>query len=150
MAINTSFADYLADWRRLLKLLEVNVLDGLIPDMPALRAALEDVLARLERTVAQQDSIRAESKDNAEESRALVRSGSDVALQIRAAIRSHLGPRNPMLTEFRVRVLAPRRPKPTAPEAKAEPKARRSRRRKAKAEAETAEAEPKEPEPAAP
>lgn len=149
MVRNTSFADYLADWRRLLKLLEVNVLDGLIPDMPALRAALEDALIRLERTVAQQDSIRAESKDNAEESRALVRTGSDVALQLRAALRAHLGPRNPMLAEFRVRVLAPRRPKPAEPEVKAEPSARRSRRRKAKAGTEVeAEAEPKEPEPA--
>jgi hypothetical protein len=148
MVRNTSLADYLADWRRLLKLLEVNVLDGLIPDMPALRSQLQDILARLEQTIAQQDSIRAESKDNAEESRALVRSGSDLALQLRAAIRAHLGPRNPMLAEFRVRVLAPRRPKPSAPEVKAEPKARRLRRRGAKAEAET-EAEAKAPEPAA-
>jgi hypothetical protein len=127
------------------------VREGLIPDMPALRSALEDALVRLERTSAQQDAIRAESKDNAAESRALVQSGSDVALQLRAAIRSHLGPRNPMLAEFRVRVLGPRRPKPAAPEEKAEPAARRRNRRGAKAEVETEvkEAEPKEPVPAA-
>src|SRR5688500_16534464 len=109
MATNKSLADYMADWRRLLSLLMVNVSEGLIPDMPVLRSALQDALSRLEQTSAQQDAIRAESKDNAAESRALVRSGSDVALQLRAAIRSHLGPRNPMLAEFRVRVLAPRR-----------------------------------------
>jgi hypothetical protein len=142
-----SLADYMADWRRLLNLLAANVKDGLIPDMPVLRSALENALVRLEQTSAQQDAIRAESKDNAEESRALVRTGSDMALQLRAAIRAHLGPRNPMLTEFRVRMLAPRRPKPTAPEEKAEPAARR-RGRRAKAEPEP-EAEPKEPEPAA-
>lgn len=144
-----SIADYLADWRRLLSLLEANVNEGLIPDMPALRAALQETLVRLEQTSAQQDSIRAEAKDNAAESRDLLRRGADVALQLRAAIRAHLGPRNPMLTEFRVRVLAPRRPKPAEPEEKAEPSARRrSRRSKAKAEAE-AETETKEPEPAA-
>lgn len=147
MVRNTSLADHMADWRRLLSLLEVNVNEGWIPDMPALRTTLQDILVRLERSVAQQDAIRAESKDNAEETRTLVRSGSDAALQLRAAIRSHLGPRNPMLTEFRVRVLAPRRPKPAAPEKKAQPSARR-RGRKAKAETEI-EAEPKEPEPAA-
>lgn len=147
MAKSTSLADYMTDWRRLLKLLEVNVLDGLIPDMPALRDALADALVRLERTSAQQDAIRAESKDNAAETRAVVQAGSDLALQLRAAIRAHLGPRNPMLAEFRVRVLAPRRPKPVEPEEKAEPSARRrSRRAKARAEA---EAETEEPEPAA-
>jgi hypothetical protein len=145
-----SLADYMADWRRLLSLLAANVKDGLIPDMPVLRSALENALVRLEQTSAQQDAIRAESKDNAEESRALVRTGSDMALQLRAAIRAHLGPRNPMLAEFRVRVLAPRRPKPATPEEKATAAARRRRSRaaKAEAEAETA-AEPKEPEPAA-
>jgi len=136
MAKSTSLADYMADWRRLLSLLMFNVSEGLIPDMPALRKLLEDALARLERTSAQQDAIRAESKDNAAESRALVQTGSDVALQLRAAIRAHLGPRNPMLSEFRVRVLAPRRPKPATPEEKAELTARRRRRRGAKAEPE--------------
>ena len=148
MALSRSLADYMADWRRLLKLLEVNVLDGLVPDMPTLRSALQDALSRLEQTSAQQDAIRAESKDNAAETRAVVQTGSDLALQLRAALRSHLGPRNPMLAEFRVRVLGPRRPKPAEPEVKAEPTARRRRRRGAKAEAET-EAEAKEPEPAA-
>jgi hypothetical protein len=142
MAPNRSLADYMADWRRLLSLLEVNVNEGLIPAMPALRDALENALVRLTQTSAQQDAIRAESKDNAAESRALVHAGSDAALQLRAAIRAHLGPRNPMLAEFRVRVLGPRRPKPAAPEVKAEPSARRSRRRRAKAEAEEEKAEP--------
>ena len=152
MAKSTSLADYMTDWRRLLSLLEVNVNEGLLPAMPDLRGALEDALTRLERSSAQQDAIRAESKDNAEESRTHVRAGSDVALQLRAAIRAHLGPRKPMLAEFRVPVLAPRRPKPAAPEAKAEPTARRRRRRgaKAKTEGETeGQTETKEPEPAA-
>ena len=148
MAKIRSLADFMADWRRLLSLLEINVKDGLIPDMPALRVALENALVRLTQTSTQQDAIRAESKDNAAESRELVHAGSDAALQLRAAIRAHLGPRNPMLAEFRVRVLGPRRPKPAAPEVKAEPTARRRGRRKAKAEAE-AEAET-EPEPVSP
>ncbi len=117
---NSSFADYLADWRRLLNLLEINVSQGLIPDMPVLRGALEAALVSLEQTTAQQDAIRGEAKDNAAMSREHLLLGSDAALQLRAAIRAHLGPRNPRLAEFRVRVLGPRRPKPTAPEATAE------------------------------
>lgn len=136
---NTSIADFIADWRRLLNLLEINVSEGLIPDMPVLRGGLEDALLRLEQSSAQQDAIRAESKDNAAESRALLQIGSDVALQIRAAIRAHLGPRNPKLAEFRVRVLEPRRPKPNPVEDKAEETARRGRRRGKKAEPEAPE-----------
>ena len=146
MAKITSLADYMTDWRRLLSLLDANVNEGSIPAMPELRGALENALVSLERSSAQQDAIRAESKDNAAESRALVHSGSDVALQLRAAIRAHLGPRNPMLAEFRVRVLSPRRPKPAAPEKKPEPAARRRGRRKAQAGTGTV---PKEAEPAA-
>ncbi|HEX5716744.1 MAG TPA: hypothetical protein VF179_11345 [Thermoanaerobaculia bacterium] len=128
MGVNTSFADYIADWRRLLHLLAINISQGLIPDMPVLRGALEAALVSLEQSTAQQDAIRGEAKDNAATSREHLQLGFDAALQLRAAIRSHLGPRNPKLTEFRVRVLGPRRPKPTLPEdirpgAKAKPEA---------------------------
>ncbi len=133
MPKNTSFADYMADWRRLLSLLEINVNEGLIPDMPVLRGALEAALVSLEQTTAQQDAIRGEAKDNAATSREHLLLGADAALQLRAAIRAHLGPRNPKLTEFRVRVLGPRRPKPAAPEDTATTTVRR-RRAKAKPE----------------
>ena len=142
MTRNTSFADYMADWRRLLSLLEINVSQGLLPDMPVLRGALEIALLSLEQTTAQQDSIRGEAKDNAEESRTHLLLGADAALQLRAAIRSHLGPRNPKLTEFRVRVLGPRRPKPALPEDTAPAAPRRDRRRR------RTKAKPEEPEPA--
>ena len=133
MGVSTSLADYMADWRRLLHLLEINVNLGLLPDMPALRGALEAALVSLENSSANQDAIRAESKDNAATSRDHLMLGADAALQLRSAIRSHLGPRNPKLAEFRVRVLGPRRPKPTAPEDTAEMTVRR-RRTKAKPE----------------
>jgi hypothetical protein len=136
---NTSFADYLADWRRLLNLLLINVAEGLIPDMPVLRGALEAAMVSLEQSTAHQDSIRADAKDNAAESRANLLLGADAALQLRAAIRSHLGPRNPKLAEFRVRVLSPRRPKPTAPEDTAEDKPQATPRRRAKAAPESSE-----------
>ena len=116
MVKSTSFADYMADWRRLLHLLAINISDGLLPDMPVLRGALEAALVSLEQSTAQQDAIRGEAKDNAATSREHLQLGSDAALQLRAAIRSHMGPRNPKLAEFRVRVLGPRRPKPTLPE----------------------------------
>lgn len=132
MVKSTSFADYMADWRRLLHLLEINVSLGLIPDMPVLRGALEAAMISLEQTTAQQDAIRGEARDNAAMSREHLMLGWDAALQLRAAIRAHLGPRNPKLVEFRVRVLGPRRPKPAAPEATAETKGRR--RSKAKPE----------------
>lgn len=104
---NTSFADFIADWRRLLVALEVNV--SALPDMSAQGTALTAIVTELEAAVTRQDAIRVESKENATEARQLIKQGSDVAIQIRSAVRSHLGPRNPKLAEFRVRVIGPRR-----------------------------------------
>lgn len=140
---NTSFADFIADWRRLLVALEVNVDD--LPDLSVQRPALESILAELEAVVTRQDAIRVESKENAAEARLLVKKGSDMALQIRSAMRAHLGVRNPKLAEFRVRVLGqPRRPPAeTPPPVEAKPPGRRRRRRRRGSKAEAEEAEPK-------
>ena len=46
--------------------------------------------------------------------------GRDVAIQLRAVIVSHLGPRNPKLAEFRVRYLG--KPVRKGEELKAKPK----------------------------
>ena len=43
-----SLADYMTDWRRLINLLDANVNEGLLPDMPVLRSQLEDALLSLE------------------------------------------------------------------------------------------------------
>lgn len=109
----TSFADYIADWRRLLVALEVNV--DALPDMAVQRPILEAIVLELETVITRQDAIRVESKENATEARQLVTKGADMAIQIRSAVRSHLGPRNPKLAEFRVRVIGPRK-RPSAEE----------------------------------
>ena len=145
MVRNTSFADYIADWRRLLVALEVNT--AALPDLSVQRPALEAIVTELEAVVTRQDAIRAESSENAQEARQLLKEGADVALQIRSAMRAHLGPRNPKLAEFRVRVLGVRRRAPAeeAPppvEAKA-PGGRRRRRRRRGSKAEAGQSEPK-------
>lgn len=115
MVRNTSFADFIADWRRLLVALEVNV--DALPDMSEQGPALDAIITELESVITRQDAIRVESKENATEARQLLKKGSDVAIQIRSMVRAHLGPRNPKLEEFRVRVLGVprRRPNPAEP-----------------------------------
>lgn len=114
MVRNSSFADFIADWRRLLVALEVNV--DALPDLSLQLPLLVAILAELEAVITRQDAIRVESKENAAEARDLLKRGSDVAIQIRAAVRAHLGPRNPKLAEFRVRVLGQPRRRPPAEE----------------------------------
>ena len=115
MARNSSFADFIADWRRLLAALDAN--PDSVPDLSTQRPAMESILDELEAVVTRQDAIRVDSKENASEARQLLQKGSDVAIQIRAALRAHFGPRNPKLAEFRVRVLGQprRRPNPEEP-----------------------------------
>lgn len=147
MAKFNSFADFIGDWRRLLAALDAN--PDALPDLSAQRPALEAVLKKLEEVSARQDALRVESKGNAAEARLLMQRGADLALQVRAAIRAHLGPRNPKLAEFRVRVLGGRRPRPV-PEEPTGTKApvRGRRRRGSQAEADTEAEAQEEPEPA--
>lgn len=101
-------------------------------------------MVALETVVTRQDAIRVEARENAAYARELLVRGADLARQIRAALRAHLGPRNPKLAEYRIQVLGQRRPQPDPEptEAVAEKSPGSSRRRR--------KPKPEEEEPAAP
>ena len=119
MPKSSSFADYIADWRRLLAAIDAN--PDSIPDFSGQRTSFETVLDKLEEGAARQDAIRVSSKINAAENRALLQQGADLALQLRSALRAHLGPRHPKLGEFRIRVLGRPRRRRAEPEAESAP-----------------------------
>ena len=77
--------------------------------------ALSEVLAEVQSVVARQDYHRAGLRGETRRLRELLTDGRDNALRIRAAIRSHLGPRQEKLAEFRIPVLGRNRPVSTQP-----------------------------------
>ena len=98
-----SFADYLTAWTRLLQVIQANV--SILPDLTVLTAVLQALVDEMSLLTARQDAHRASLRADTQRLRELMVRGRDSALQLRGSIVSHLGPRNPKLTEFRVRPL---------------------------------------------
>ena len=118
---NRSIADFIMYWTRLLQATTAN--ESILPDLTQLKGALQGVLEEVNVVSAQQDAHRAGLQTQTQRLQVLMVRGRDVSMQLRSAIVSNLGPRNPKLTEFRMRYLGKPRalPKdePELPEAPA-------------------------------
>jgi hypothetical protein len=116
-----AYADFINFWTRLLQATEVNQAE--LPDLSSLREMLQSVIGELQVISARQDAHRAGLQTETQRLQVLMVRGRDLATQLRGAIVSHLGPRNPKLAEFRMRYLGKPRvlPKddPEVPEAPA-------------------------------
>lgn len=120
MANNSSIADHMTDFQRLLQ--SVNTNEEGLPDVTAPREDLEGIVAEMTAVVARQDAHRAGLRADSRRLRELMVRGADAARQIRSLIRGHLGPRNEKLSEFRIPVLGrPRALPPTTEPATTEP-----------------------------
>lgn len=113
MPNRSSYADFITDWERLLQAVDNN--GNTLPDMTAPVTALSAVLDEVRSVAARQDYHRAGLRGETRRLRELLTDGRDNALRIRAAIRSHLGPRQEKLAEFRIPVLGRNRPVSTQP-----------------------------------
>ncbi|MFL6197893.1 MAG: hypothetical protein ACJ76J_01845 [Thermoanaerobaculia bacterium] len=100
---NRSFADFVTSWTRLLQASDAN--QPVLPDITVLKGILQGVVEELNVITARQDAYRASLLTDAARQKELMVQGRDVAIQLRAVIVSHLGPRNPKLAEFRMRYL---------------------------------------------
>ena len=116
-----SYADFVTAWTRLLQALDEN--QAILPDLTQLRGALESVIDEVPQVMAGQDAHRAGLQTETQRLKLLMVRGRDAATQLRGAVVSHLGPRNPKLAEFRMRYLgksrAVRKDEPETPEAPA-------------------------------
>src|SRR5829696_7033689 len=100
---NRAYADFINFWTRLLQATEVNQEE--LPDLSMLRAMLEGIIGELKIISARQDAHRAGLQTETQRLVVLMVRGRDIATQLRSAIVSYLGPRNPKLAEFRMRFL---------------------------------------------
>lgn len=116
---NRSFADFVTGWTRLLQASDAN--QPILPDLSVLKGILQGVVEELRVVTARQDAHRASLLTDSQRQKELMVQGRDVAIQLRAVIVSHLGPRNPKLAEFRMRYLG--KPQRKGEELKAKAKA---------------------------
>ena len=119
MANNSSIADHMTDFQRLLQSVDTNE-EGL-PDVTAPKEDLEGIVSEMTAIVARQDAHRAGLRADSRRLRELLVQGADAARQIRSLIRGHLGPRNEKLAEFRIPVLGRPRALPSTTEPPAPP-----------------------------
>lgn len=116
---NRSFADFITHWTRLLQASDAN--QPILPDLVLLKGILQGVVDELKVITARQDAHRASMHTDTLRLQELMVQGRDVATQLRGAIVSHLGPRNPKLAEFRLRFLGKPRALRKGEELKAKP-----------------------------
>lgn len=113
MSNASSYADYLADWERLL--LAVNNNEGGLPDLMIQKEPLEELLAEAKDLGVRQDASKAQLRADSKRRRELVPEGRAAASRLRAALKAHFGGHNERLVEFGVAPLRARRTLPKDP-----------------------------------
>ena len=112
MSNTRSYADIVYDWEVLLDAVEENL--EVLPDVELERGALRQILEKARGLKARQDSLTDSRKRVTQELTDLIGLGRDLAIQLRAAARLKLGPRNERLAQFRVAPLRRRARRGTA------------------------------------
>ena len=113
MADNTSIADQVTDFQRLLQ--SVSTTQSSLPDITEPQEALQGTVNEMTTIMSRQDAHRAGLRADSKRLRVLLVQGADSARQIRSLIRGHLGPRNEKLVEFRIKVLGRNKALPPPP-----------------------------------
>jgi hypothetical protein len=106
MPNTSSYADIVRDWDLLLTSSQ-DVLENL-PEAERYRSALQQILEETRAIKARQESARAIRQQATQELKAKLQQGRDLAISLRGAVRSGLGPRNERLVQFRVAPLRKR------------------------------------------
>ena len=113
MSNASSYADYLADWERLLAAVNNNE-EGL-PDLMVQKIPLQDLLQEARELAARQDASKAQLRVDTKRRRALVPEGRAAASRLRAALKAHFGGHSERLVQYGVAPLRARRTLPPDP-----------------------------------
>lgn len=103
---NSSFADYVVQWEKLLKSLEANQTD--LPFLADLRSQLARVVDGLKAATVLQDMYRSQSQQTTRDMEGFLDQGRDLATRLRNGVRTQYGVRGEKLLEFDMK---PRRQK---------------------------------------
>ena len=113
MSNASSYADYLADWERLLAAVNNNE-EGL-PDLMIQKIPLQDLLQEARDLAASQDASKAQLRVDSKRRRALVPEGRAAASRLRAALKAHFGGHSERLVQYGIAPLRARRALPPDP-----------------------------------
>ncbi len=98
---NTSFADVVTEWEKLLTAVTANQAD--LQHLEVYRAELEVELGKAKIANSRQSALQAEVQQMTRDVEAAIATGRDLATRIRTGVRSKYGGRSEKLTEFGLR-----------------------------------------------
>jgi hypothetical protein len=107
MQQTASFADFIADWERLLTAVANNETN--LPNLSAQVGSLDYILQEAKVLGARQDASRAQLAGDSKRRREVTFEGRAAASRIRSALKGHFGGHNEKLVEFGVRPVRRRR-----------------------------------------
>ncbi|HYN20241.1 MAG TPA: hypothetical protein VE078_04720 [Thermoanaerobaculia bacterium] len=108
----SSFADFMADWDRLIKGVQNN--QSILPDLEGLVGPLEGFLNEAKDLDSGKAAARSQLSQGAKRSRSLIPEGRAAASRLRSALKAHFGGHNEKLVEFGIAPLRARRLAPPA------------------------------------
>jgi hypothetical protein len=110
MPSKNSYAELILDFQELVRSTEM--VPELLPSIEAERQVLVQVLADVERLRTRQAELTALKQRATQELREAIERGKEARIQVRSVLRGKVGPKNELLTQFKVAPLRKRKRKP--------------------------------------
>ena len=98
MSAAQTFAQEMADWEALGTAVHDNAAN--LPDVQRAQAAFEDIMTKVQEMKARQDSLTAARQETTQMLNKLLVEGRELAIRLRAVVKSNLGPKSERLVQF--------------------------------------------------
>jgi len=112
MSAAQAFAQEMADWEALRAAVHDNAPN--LPDVQRAQAAFEDIMSKVQEMKARQNSLTAARQETTQLLNKLLVDGRELAIRLRAVVKSNLGPKNERLVQFKIAPLRKHHRKPAA------------------------------------
>src|ERR1700712_3109892 len=112
---NTSMADFMTDWDKLLKRVTANSAE--LPDLSVYSAPLAQILEAAKEGIAELNGHRGVKQEATKTLKEVLAQGSLAATKLRAAVKAHYGRDSERLVEYNMRPIRPGKRKPATPPA---------------------------------
>ncbi|HEV7504895.1 MAG TPA: hypothetical protein VGS07_08295 [Thermoanaerobaculia bacterium] len=111
MSARQTFAQEMADWEALRTAAHDNAPN--LPDAQRALVAFEDIMVKVQEMKARQDSLTAARQETTQLLNKLMLDGRELAMRLKAVVKSNLGPKNERLVQFKIAPLRKHTRKPT-------------------------------------
>lgn len=116
MPSKNSYTELIIDFQELIRSTEAT--PELLPAIEAERQVLVQVVAEVESLRTRQRELTAQKQRASQQLREAIERGKEATIQVRSVLRGKVGPKNELLTQFRVAPLRKRKRKPAEDEEK--------------------------------